>query len=332
MIADPGNNMVGAGMAMASASGSPAAERAARSLGVCCETFARSKWPEVAWRFSGLTVDGCPLEFAFSNVSNALRFTVDAAPPETENHERISAACGLAGRLGHPRLDAETVQRWTRMQQGRFLSWGARLGLRESGNGEAIKFYFEIPLEAQAEIRWSFQPPLGDSIAVMAGYEPQSGRTEYYFRQQQFSREQLACLLGLLAGKRERSNLLAGIEHACGMPVASALLWTCFGYSVTIEPRDPSAPRLALFARSRAVGGAWRASRRLLDCMPPSLKQRSLYCEWFAGLPESELPDHGVVSISNAPLGIFEMRVGLSAAALSRVLRARQEAAMAEAR
>jgi hypothetical protein len=40
--------------------------------------------------------------------------------------------------LGHERLVADDLFRWTQMQQNRKLSWGARLGVRESGGQEKV--------------------------------------------------------------------------------------------------------------------------------------------------------------------------------------------------
>ncbi len=321
------NAVTAVGRAITTFSGSTAGERLEPSLALCCETFARSIWPDVAWRFSGLTTDGSPLEFTFSSADNLLRYTVDVAGPETQNHKRMAAACELAARLGHPLAEAEEMQRWTLMQKDHVLSWGARLGLREVRNQESIKIYLEVPPGAQHTVRSLIDLPLRDSIAVMIGYEPQSGATEYYFRQQQLSRPQLDCLLSTLADDEQRATMLAGIEHVCGMPLAAALQWTCLGYSIAIAAHRPSVRRLALFVRSSAVGGAVRVRQRMLNCMQ-STKRCSPYCKLLADLSEAELPHHGVVSVSIVYPAQAEMRVGLSGVALSRLLRPRPSTAM----
>jgi hypothetical protein len=315
--------IVAVGRAITTASGSPAAERLASSLFQCCETFANSRWQSVAWRFSGLTADGSPLEFTFSSAGNALRYTVDVAVPEVPNHQRIGAACKLAARLGHPRPDEDTLQRWSVMQQDHALRWGARLGVRETGNQESVKYYLEIPFEAQRTIQCWISPPQRSSIAVMMGYTPQSGTTEYYFRQHQLSQEQLPRLLGMLASDEERDAMVQGIEHVCAMPLASALRWICFGYSIAVGAGKTSIPSIALFVRTGAIGGAARARQRLLQWMHPSAKERSFYCQLVAGLPEAELPDHGVFSLSFLGNARVELSVNLSGVALARLLQSR---------
>jgi hypothetical protein len=316
---DPVRASIAAGQAIARASGTPTAARVAHSLYLCCETLARSQWPEVAWRFSGLTADGSPLEFTFSSVDNHMRFTVDAAPPERENHERIAAACDLAACLGHERLVADDLFRWTQMQQNRKLSWGARLGVRESGGQEKVKYYLEVPLEAQASIRTIINPPLSDSIVVMIGCDPQGGASEYYFRQQKLSKVQLDCLVSGLGDDRVQGGIQDAIEHLCGMPIASALEWTNFGYSL-VQQEQSAISQLTCFVRCRAIGGADRVRQRMLEWMPDSVRRHSLYYRLVAHLPKQEVPDHGVISLSCTQSGGPEMRVGLSSAALSRLL------------
>jgi hypothetical protein len=318
-IADAVLAATAAGRAISDASGSATASRAVQSLSLCCETLVNSMWPEMAWRFSGLTSDGSPLEFTFSSADNLLRYTVDAAPAETENHQRIAAACDQAVRLGHQRPDDKCISQWTLMQRDHNLNWGARLGIRESGVQEKVKFYLEVPFDAQAAVRSFINLPLRDSTAVMIGYEPQSGRTEYYFRQQQFSEPQLDWMLGMVDDEHTRVTLLAGIEYVCGMPLASALRWTCFGYSLAVRPHSRT-PELTFFARCRAIGGAAQARQRMLQRMPSSVKERSLYYQLLADLPTRDVPDHGVVSLSCAKSSMCEIRVGLSNTALLQLL------------
>lgn len=308
---------VAVGQAIALASGSPAAERSVQSLRQCCERLAQSEWPEVAWRFSGLTADGSPLEFAFSSADHLMRFTIDVAPPECHNHARFAAACDLALSLGHE--SPEDRRRWTQMQSNEILSWGARVGVRESGGAEKVKYYLEVPLGAQPLFRTIPGAPLKDSVVVMIGCDPLSGVTEYYFRQQKLSKFQLDYLLRELGDDRAHGEIEDAIEHLCGMPIASALDWTSFGFSL-VRQEQAAIPRLTLFVRCQAIGGADRARLCMVERMPDGVRKRSLYYRLVADLPKHDVPDHGVISIACSPLGESEMRVGLSSAAVSRLL------------
>ncbi len=315
--ADPVCAAIAAGQAIALASGSPGAERSVQSLRQCCERLAQSQWPRVAWCFSGLTADGSPLEFAFSSADHLVRFTIDVAPPECQNHTRLAAAYDLALSLGHE--IPEDRCRWTQMQSSATLSWGARLGVRESRGVEKVKYYLEVPPRAQTLFRTIPGAPLKDSVVVMIGYDPRSGVTEYYFRQQKLSKFQFDYLLKELGDDRAHGEIEDAIEQLCGMPIASVLEWTSFGFSL-VRQEQSAVPRLTLFVRCQAIGGADRARQRMVERMPDWFRKRSLYYRLVADLPKREVPDHGVLSIACSPLGEPEMRVGLSSAALSRLL------------
>lgn len=314
---DPARAAVAVGQAIAHASGSLAAERNVQSLRRCCDRLAQSQWPDVAWRFSGLTADGSPLEYAFSSADNLMRFTIDVAPPECPNHLRFAAACDLAVSLGHD--FPEDRDRWEQMQKNSTLSWGARLGIRESGDVEKAKYYLEVPLDAQMLFRAIIGAPLKDAVAVMIGCDPRSGATEYYFRQQSLSEYQLDYLLKELGNDQARDEMQDAVAQLCGMPIAVALRWTSFGFSLS-QQKQTASSRLSLFVRGQAIGGADRARQRMVEQMPDRVRKRSLYYRLVADLPKHELPDHGVISITPLLSGKPEMRVGLSSAALSRLL------------
>lgn len=314
---DPARAAVAVGQAIARANGSLAAERNVQSLRRCCERLAESQWPDVAWRFSGLNADGSPLEFAFSSADNLMRFTIDVAPAECPNCARFAAACDLAHSLGHE--TPEDRDRWAQMQKDASLSWGARLGIRESGGAEKIKYYLEVPPEAQALFRGVIDGPLKDSLVVMIGYDTQSGATEYYFRQQRLSIKQFDYILKELGDERAYGAVRGAIEQLCGMPIASTLEWTSFGFSLSRQ-KQTATSRLSLFVRCQAIGGADRARQRMIAQMPDCVRRHSLYYRLVADLPKHEVPDHGVISITPLSSGEPEMRVGLSSAALSRIL------------
>lgn len=61
------------------------AARAEASLDLILEGI--SSWQEVAWRFSGLTYDGFPVEFAFS-ADNTIRYVAEVSGPEVDSADR----------------------------------------------------------------------------------------------------------------------------------------------------------------------------------------------------------------------------------------------------
>ena len=135
--------------------------RARAALAHSLGAVGHSVWPEVAWRFSRLTNTGLPIEFAWSSREAALRCTVEVAPPETPDHERL----GLAARcLGWPNEPRHALAPWQALQQGRDLRFGAWLGARFSRAGSATKLYVDLPpgasLPPPCSLPWLRSPTL----------------------------------------------------------------------------------------------------------------------------------------------------------------------------
>ncbi|HTB21492.1 MAG TPA: hypothetical protein VK914_02175 [bacterium] len=310
--------LAGVATVLAGAREGSAALGVARALPQCLGVLAATRNPEKAWSFSGLCADGCPLEFTFSNRHVGLSFTVDAAPPECAPQDRLEAAVALALRLGYAGPSPQKVRQWGAMQAGRTLLWGARLGFREQGNRAALKYYVEVPAAAPAAGMPATVPRFDDSHAVMIGHDPDHDRTEFYFQRRLFSLKDLRQVLDVLPSAAGRGALEDGIEQLCGRRLLEALYWTYFGYSVSLGADGEAVP--AFFAKSGAIGGARRARGRMLQTMPEAVKERSLYHRLLAGLPDSALPEHGIMSVCLGTGPGPELRTGLSGLALARLL------------
>jgi hypothetical protein len=311
--------VLAAGEAIASSASDQAAQRIRNTLALCCAAFTQSVWPQVMWKFSGLTADGCPLEFAFSSHDHMVRYTADVAPPETPNEQRLAAALVLASRLGHPCLNHD-LREWERMQRGQPLAWGARIGVRDNGVHENVKLYIEVPPQARRSIQSAVIPPIGDSIPVMIGYEDTTRCTEYYFRQTTLLSIQMDRVLGAMVSDGQRAAMRDRVERLCRMPMASALTWMSFGYSLKRCAGGAGQDQLAILLRSQAIGGARPARQSLLEWMPPAIRQRSSYGRLVSALPDSNLPDHGVLELSCVQPGSVALRAGLSGLAVARLM------------
>jgi hypothetical protein len=266
------------------------AESAGIDPGVALRTFdaltrpiERSVWPEVAWRFSRLTSDGCPVEFVFSTADSALRYTTEAAGPETPEHERIDAACALLERLhdGTPVCPPELIAEWREMQAHKPLRWGCWLGVRHDATGERFKLYIEVPR--------------GTGPAVMIGYEPASGRLEHYFRKKPMAIGDLTSLC---------PSAPQVLEQAFGMPIETALRFFSPGYSMAWG-------QVAFFLRSGWIGGSQAVRNKLLA----RESDGALHCyrAMLGKQTARELPDHGVVTVALDG----HLRAGISGAALA---------------
>ena len=289
---------------------------AVRTVETCIEGFRKSVWPDVAWQFSSLSTDGCPLQFAFSTKDDVLRYTVDVAGPERSEASRLDAACDLIDRLGGAIVPAEQRRVWEELQSPYPLRWGAWIGVRHDGASLRSKLYVEVP-RAMREVGQHFNSAVvSSSLLMMIGYDCQTQSEEYYFRQPQMDDHELAAFLGFIGDAAHRRATLDAFAELCGLPARAALHWMNFGYSV---PRSPDrAADFVMFVRSSSLPDVGKIQRLFLKRQ----KRRgmtSFYRDWFEDLPKERLPDHEIVSVIGRADEVAELRVGMSATALARL-------------
>ena len=272
---------------------------AAGMLGRCLESLQVGPWPDIAWRFSGLNTDGCPVECGFSTHDETFRVTVEVAGPDFPEHARLDAALALLATFGLPRPDPGSVEAWRTMQADAHLKWGCWLGLRGSATGMRAKLYLELPGPAP--------DCLSDSRLHMTGFDLHQGWDEAYCILRGPTEARLRHILrdSPVAG---REAVLDAIGQLSGMPLRLALTWTEIGASVARLGSE--APRVALFLRARALPNGAASLR-------PHFVHRANYRAMLGDCPVAALPDHGVVSLIPHDSGV-ELRVGISAIALGR--------------
>jgi hypothetical protein len=295
--------------------------RAQDTVARCIDIFEGSAWPAVAWRFSDLNLDGCPLEVCFSSSRRALCYTVEAAGPEFASVARLGLACALASSLGAAPLQGD-VAAWKSMQAAGPLCWGAALGVRHDAEGERLKIYLEIPgsISSKGSLtrldtarRAECGVPLfhRDSRLVMFGHDMKSGTREFYFRLPMLDHIEARAVRSALENNWGTAPLIPVFASLFPMPIEAALQWFSLGYSVAISPAG--ATRVSLFFRSAAVDNARLQAllRESASPAPPS----SLYAEFLPAIA-TEIP-HGMVTLISHSHAI-ETRVGISALALAR--------------
>ena len=266
-------------------------------LQAALEPVARSVWPDVAWQFSRLTGDGCPVEFAFSTHDNIFRATIEPAPPEFPERDRLGAALTLLETIGLPMPPAERVGDWRAIQSGVELRWGCWLGLRMTSAGPRPKLYVELPP--------TYPAPVPGVRPRMLGYSPADDTSELYGTVVRPSEGRLRRLLWA-SGPEAQDRLLETLASIVGVPLRIALDWLGVGASFAGEP-----PAVALFCRARAVRGGPAVLRQRFAVQPG-------YSGMLAGWPDANLPDHGVLTFMPRADGSIELRAGISGAALKR--------------
>lgn len=281
----------------------------------CLGIFESSAWPAVAWRFSDLNTDGCPLEICFSSVDRTLRYTFEVGGPEFPAADRLSMACALASELGCA-VPSQSLAFWASLQFSHELHWGASLGVRHNADGERLKLYLEVPqaISTSASFPWQkrYQEALlfhHESRLLMLGHDLHSGTEELYFSLPLLDRHQAMAVQRALESNMQTAPLLPALTSLLPMPLEAALQWNNLGYSVALTENPPL--RISLFIRSPAIGQS-----RLYSCLCSDKHADSLYAEFMPALSTEPLPNHGIVSLT-AHANLIETRVGISALALA---------------
>jgi len=285
-------------------------------VATCIESFCDTAWPAVAWKFSGLCADGCPLQFEFSTSDDRLRFVTEAAPPEAEHHARLGAAADLIARLGIPAPAADELRFWKSFQAGRALRWGAWLGVRHDGaRTPQAKLYVEVPLELRDPAAAGFaQPIVPSSRIMMAGYDCATGAREHYFRQPQMDSYERRVFLRFVGDASGRQAVLDAFAEVCALPQRAALDWINFGYSITRGSRVGE--RFTIFVGPRSLRSASRIRRAFLRWEERAGRTASAYRDLVGALADDRVPEHGIVAISADGGSTAALRVGVSARAL----------------
>jgi hypothetical protein len=127
------------------------ASRAEGILSQVSKQLAASTWTDVAFEFSTLTNTGYPVEFAWTSRNADLRFTMEVASAETEEHQRLDIARSLLSNWRAGNIPA--VEVLARMQKAAPLKFGAWIGVRCAEDRNAFKLYGETP-ECSERTAW----------------------------------------------------------------------------------------------------------------------------------------------------------------------------------
>ena len=210
-----------------------------------------SVWPEVAWRSGVLTATGYPAELAWASRDVALRWTCEVAGPEVPEAARLMMAQQAAAGVAGSRLD---LDRWSQLQNGQRLRWGAWLGLRQLEGSRRAKVYLELPSGEVARGPWS---EAGSQLASrvvgltwrMAGVND-DGSVELYARAQALTWSELAAAASLTGHEDRLADLVRGLvarDHRGGV-----VLPRPSGLSLVLAP--PGTPvALTWFAIAKSV-------------------------------------------------------------------------------
>lgn len=188
------------------------------------EPVASSPWAEVAWRFSLLTGNGYPMEWAFTSDGGS-HATVEVAGPEVDHHDRLVLAAATLPAPSRRHLTAVVAA-----QRGHELRWGAWLGIRVRDGREDNKVYAELPDGRPLQ---RLPVPIR-SEARLVGADAR-GRVEHYFRTNGLDEVDLHTLFRDHGGADRVAEVRTLISQCANRPAADVLSSRQVGYSVTLD-------------------------------------------------------------------------------------------------
>jgi hypothetical protein len=284
-----------------------AVRHALRGLGAALEGLRRSCWPEIAWRSSGLTNTGYPVELSWSSRDAALRWTAEVTGPETPEAARLNAAVGALAGMGV----AIKLPDWLAPQPGRRLRFGAWIGGRHDAAGDRYKLYIDMAgadLPARlvrslnlwavpARIRWR-----------MAGLDAAGGGMELYGRLQRPEIWEVERLLSRCGG--DAPAVIALAAALSGSSGSEYLLPGTAGLSLATMAGGRHA--VSFFVQAGPlIGGDAQIARKI--------RQLARRHGWDTALYEALLGDgapgrpgrHGIIGFGAAAEGVPWLQVGL---------------------
>jgi hypothetical protein len=230
-----------------------------------------SQWEEVVWSFSNLTVDGFPVEFTFSSVTDDVCYAAEVAAPEVSAEERLPRALTLVEYLGKLAAPAEIVRLLKKVQAPGDLTYGAWIGGRHGVGGDHYKVYVEVPGSARQTTQSLFSDFLGTEPILnnqatqlrIIGYDPLKHRLEVYFQVGQMETWELARLLGRVGLSCRVDELLSLLTDIYGCSMGETVPTENLGFSYSFS-LNGAAPTFSLFIIPRSVFGSDQSIRRAL--------------------------------------------------------------------
>jgi hypothetical protein len=271
-----------------------------------------SVWPEVAWRSSLLMTVGYPVELAWASRDVALRSTCEVAGPEVAEAARLVLAQQAAAGVAGARLD---LDRWSQLQNGQRLHWGAWLGLRQFDGSRRAKVYLELPSGEVARGPWSEAASQLASRVVgltwrMAGLND-DGSVELYAHVQDLTWSELAAAASLTGHEDRLADLVRDLvawDHRRGV-----VLPRPSGLSLLLAPSGTPVA-LTWFAVAKLVWADDAAVRAAVLKSMALVVQPSGSCDLYQALssgPDDGRWRHGMVGVGVDRAGGTWLQAGL---------------------
>jgi hypothetical protein len=295
------------------------AARARAAVRRCLAGVRASAWPDIAWRTSGMSGGGFPMEISCSWTSDLVRYTTEAAGPEVDPAARLAPAAALVHELGGTPPPAGLVSAWARAQTGTALRFGAWIGARHDAGGDRFKLYAEMPSPSgAAELGPALARPPGRGPEapaprlMLVGYEPAAARAEVYYKCLGLGACGTRALLEPLGLDHREPELAELLDQLMGRPARGALERLEVGVSLS-APDGAPVDRATLYLRAALLfAGDAGARERLLAIGAARGARLDRYAALTAGLADgTTTAAHGLVAVTVAAAGPIAVTVDL---------------------
>jgi hypothetical protein len=236
------------------------AARVRGATGVLLGDLARSEHPR-AFSSACLAPAGIPLEWGFTSDDAAVRYTVEAAPPELDPGMRLAHAEELVARLGAKPMAPDLRALLAGFQRRGALRYGAWIGGRHDEAGDRYKLYAEVPREAAEEAERlldtlhgsppTLKQPAG--VVQLVGVDLSSDRIELYHRVEHLRPLDLRTLLARVGAGERHEEVKGLLSEMYRLPLHLELPGPVSGFSYSMirgQPAEEAVFTFFSFARS----------------------------------------------------------------------------------
>ncbi len=270
-------------------------------------------------QYSLLTPSGFPVEMAFGNPSQELRFTTEVGGQSPPHHTRLALAEDRLHAIGH-RVHPIDLAWCSDLQSSHRLSYGAWVSMRLGPSLQASKLYVESPLEAHGLALAQLHAPgnLAEHLhqrgarVTMIGL-PEGGDPEFYFGVNGLRLNEIPDLFARLGQFDAGKAVISALETLSGRFLNTAIRQRQTG--ISLKQLHGGGWLMSVFFQAADLYASGSQTRRSLLRAATSLQcDLSAYEQFSQDVAEETDDDrHCMLALTPLPNGRVDLRVGLGA-------------------
>lgn len=268
--------------------------------------------------YSRLTPTGFPVEVAFGNPSNELRFATEVGGAAPSSMHRLALTAERFHDLGHV-VDPALLAWCEGLQDGQTLKYGTWASLRVGEATHACKLYVEVPLDVHSRAIERFNPPgdLANVLTRLGARITMLGLTdddeiEFYFGLNGMRLDKLPELYDRMGVTGGGGAVIKALEAVCGRYLNRAVNNRQNGLS--FKQTHTGEWLMTVFCQADDLFASGAQTRKALLHAAPMLECDLSSYEAFSRPVRREVVEnrHCMLAFTPLPNGKVDLRVGLS--------------------